>query len=203
MSPSGVGGEVRGATAPTTPLRIPPHSLFKRKLRDLEHAFIAWGQEAQMPRPRGAAAREGIRYERRVLAGLLSRFGDRRVLPGPLIHFVDAGQRSCAIPDALVFSPDFTKVAVVEVKLRHRVDAFYQLNSFYLPIVRLALPTLHVGSLEVCCYYDPAIQLPVPCRMVNSIDWSFNPGGGHPVLCTGKLRGKGGWSTDTWISPNS
>lgn len=203
MSVSGADIVV-GRSAPSlTQLRIPPHSLFKRSLRDLEHAFIAWGQEGKIPAPRGAAAKEGIRFERRVIAGLLSRFGNHRVLPGPLIHFVDAGQRSCAIPDALVFSPDFTKAVVVEVKLRHRVDAFYQLNSFYLPIVSLALPTIRVGGLEVCCYYDPSVALPQPVRIVNSIDWSFNPGGGHPVLCTGKLRGKGGWSTDTWISPNS
>ena len=191
-----VGGSV---AEPVRALVTPAHSLFKRSLCDLEHSFLAWGQEAQMPkRPKGAAAREGIRFERKVISGLLDVFGALRVLPGPLFHFVDQGQRGVAIPDALLFSPDFRRALVVEVKLRHRVDAFYQLTNFYLPIVRMALPCISWQGLEVCCFFDPAIKLPVPTHVVSGVDW--NLGAGHSVLCTGKLRGKGGWSTGISIS---
>lgn len=153
------------------------HSYFKREVGSLARAQLHFGSCSSLPKPTSLAAQRGVRYEKKVLA-LLHKTFSNRILPGPLLSF-DGGKR--AYPDALLFARD--SVCVVEVKFRHTGDAWYQLNKFYLPIVRTALPWFRVCGLEIVASYDPTQRLPQPTAFVNTADEAFTTREAfHPVM---------------------
>ena len=161
------------ADAPETTCGSLVHSYFKREAGPLERAQLLLGEHSQLPRPASQAALNGVRYEKKVLASLLKTFGNR-VLPGPVFRFkAQDGFSGRAIPDALLFSPDFRSCCVVEVKLRHTGDAWHQLNRFYLPIVRKALPWCRVCGLEITSSYDPFQNLPQRVAFVENVEGAF------------------------------
>lgn len=145
------------------------HSYFKREVGSLTRAQFHIGQYSQLPKPTSLAAQRGLRYEKKVLSHLLKTFGNRLVA-GPLFTF-NSGKR--AYPDALIFSETWDAVCVVECKYGHRGDAWFQLNHFYLPIVRKALPWFRVCQLEICAAYDPGQRLPQPVSHLNNVNEAF------------------------------
>lgn len=161
------GTSLPNATGPASGSLV--HSYFKREVGQLARAYLQWGQCSQLPRPTSQAALNGARYEKKVL-GLLSRSFSNRILPGPVFSFEQGGKKLRAIPDALIFSQDFKSCCVVEVKLRHTGDAWHQLNKFYLPIVRAALPWARVCGMEITSSYDPFQHLPQQVSFVESAE---------------------------------
>ena len=154
-------------------IAAPIHSYFKREAGPLVRAQLHFGQYSQLPRPASLASQRGVRYEKKVLRLLAQRFGDR-LLPGPLFTFVSRnGSSQRCYPDALLFSEDWSTLCVLEVKYRHTGDAWWQLNRFYLPIIRLALPMFRVCAAEITASYDPAQRLPSPVAFVDSADEAF------------------------------
>ena len=151
--------------------RIPPrdpvvHSYFKREVGALAGAHAQFGQVLKQPASTSPTAQRGIRFEKKVLGFLTSTFGIR-FSPGLPFAFQElCGKHGRAVPDGLLFSPDWRSVTVIEVKLRHTGDAWFQLNKFYLPIVRRAFPALQVSGLEICALYDPVQRLPQPVSFV-------------------------------------
>ena len=90
-----------------------------------------------------------------------------------------------AIPDALIFDRD--TLLVVEIKLRHSADAFHQLERFYLPIVRKALPHFRVVPLEIVHFYDPRVRLAKPQLILKEPSEAFSLRSHvHPVLIADK-----------------
>jgi len=65
-----------------------------------------------------------------------------------------------AIPDGIAFNPECNRVTIVEVKLRHSIDAWHQLYRFYRPIVQRAFPNAELQLLEVVKNYDPGVGVP-------------------------------------------
>ena len=185
----GVGGrEEVGHGLPTTlpgPTQAAPlvHSYFKREVGSVARAQLHFGEYSKLPKPTSQAAQRGLRYEKKVLSHLLKTFGNRLVA-GPLFTFKEEGYYLTgkghpypparkAYPDALLFSSDYRAVCVVECKFRHTGDAWHQLNKFYLPIVRAALPWFRVCVLEVVASYDPSQRLPQPVAFVNDVNEAF------------------------------
>ena len=59
------------------------------------------------------------------------------------------------------------------MKYRHTGDAWWQLNRFYLPIVRFALPMFRVTSAEITASYDPSQRLPSPVAFLHEVEKAF------------------------------
>jgi len=181
-------GEIGRVTA-DNPKPISP-SYFKRQVSDVSSSVIAFGTKVNMPRPKGAAAKLGLRFEKQVLDSLAKRFTDRLVTGVPL-SFQESpskngfyNQPSTAIPDGLLLSEDRRILLIIELKLRHSTDAWFQLNRFYLPILRRAIGTsLVLRTLEICRYYDPGVRLPEEKKLLLGVEEAFRLERGiHPVL---------------------
>lgn len=119
-------------------------------------------------RPRGTnIQRAGLRYELAVLLEIGRRFPS--LLVQPWIEYRDStGLRSCC-PDGLLLLPDHVTV-IVEVKLTHTSDAYWQLERQYRPVVERLCPKDRIAVLEVCRTFDPHVRLPVPQLVVRDLE---------------------------------
>lgn len=73
-----------------------------------------------------------------------------------------------AIPDGLALHPSRQELTIIEIKLRHSIDAWAQLFNLYVPVVSLAFPGWKIKVLEICKWYDPDVKLPIKPFMVTS-----------------------------------
>lgn len=143
-----------------------------------------------------ASARRGLQFEAKVLKEFSTLYGPRFISQFPFFFQEEMttqlrrGQRGKIITDGLLFSADWRSVCIVEVKLRHTADAYFQTSKFYKPIVEKAFGgCFEVFTLEVVQQYDPRVRLPAQRAVVLSADevWDLRPCF-HPVL----LRDKDG-----------
>lgn len=159
------------------------HPYFTRNAGEVLDAYVAFRQEPRAAKPKQAAAKLGLRFEKKVLRTLEGQFGSRF---GSHICFsftslTEPGR--FAIPDALLLSGCRSTLLVCEVKLTHSGDAYHQLHKFYLPIIRKALPCLRIVGLEIVHYYDPRVLLPHQKALVASPLEAFSIRDCfHPVL---------------------
>jgi hypothetical protein len=127
------------------------------------------GSEAYSPaRANSAAQKAGLSFEAKVQAALCSRFG-AAYHPAPNVLFRDdSGARLC-VPDGILGRPvSDPLVIVVEIKVQHMPEAWWQLRELYQPV----LETIYrdVALLEICKVYDPHTPFPEPVRFHASID---------------------------------
>lgn len=166
------------------PNGLTPVVYFKRKvsLKSLHSVKLRWDLwDYRIPAPRRGAKGLGARFEKKALAP--SPHVADRLLPGPILDFVQGSKPQRAIPDALLWSTDWNSICVIEVKLRHSADAFYQIQNFYLPLVSRIFPSFRICSLELCKFYDPSVKLPRSVAFVSSFDEAFTIRECyHPVL---------------------
>lgn len=62
--------------------------------------------------------------------------------------------------DGLILSE--TQVTLVEVKLSHTVDAFWQIENLYLPVLRVLFrpQSASIATCEIVKWYDPSVAYP-------------------------------------------
>jgi hypothetical protein len=85
--------------------------------------------------------------------------------PEPRISFIDdSGARNC-YPDGLLIINPF--VFVLEIKIQHMPEAWWQLRRLYLPLLRQQFPV--VGGIEIVKSYDPAMPFPEPVNFVDDL----------------------------------
>jgi len=62
----------------------------------------------------------------------------------------------------------YETITIVEVKLQHTSDAWWQVKQLYLPIVATAFPPdlWRYNYVEVVRWHDPAISFPENYRLV-------------------------------------
>lgn len=121
-------------------------------------------------RSRGATGR-GVAFEAKVHRDLEELYGDEySKSPWFKYNFEHKGQkfeRFCS-PDGLLFKG--SKIHVLEMKLSHCEDAFYQLIKLYVPVV-----SNYFGSnftyhpIEVVRWYDAAKPFPVKPIIIHDI----------------------------------
>lgn len=121
------------------------------------------------PRPRNAAFKAGLRYEKKVQDFLTKRFSvlyDR----GPWFRFREARSASWRYcqPDGLLAYEDF--LLIVEVKTRWCAEAWWQLRYLYAPVVQMVLRPRALGFCVVTRSFDPAITVPGPTTFVDDIE---------------------------------
>ncbi len=183
-----VGDWTAGGSGPVS------HPYFRREHKS---PILSAGFRPRLPRTaRGSnpAARRGLRFEAKVLERFQRLYGRRFI--SQLSFFFEnemtpdgrPGTRGEAVPDGLLFSPDYKQVLLLEVKLRHSGDAWWQTNKFYKPILEKAFfGLIEVTPVEVVQHYDPRVRLPVPQAVLLSLDEAFSVRPCfHPVLIRDK-----------------
>lgn len=148
------------------------HPYFNRSALGLLNAQVGFDLKWNPPKPGFEAARRGLRFERKVVAWFTATYPTRFVAGLPFT-FQTNRKRGTAVPDGLLFSPDWRSCCIVEVKLTHCADAWWQMEAFYKPIVQEALRTFKVVCLEVCKSYDPWVKLPRPSELLSSVEDVF------------------------------
>lgn len=114
---------------------------------------------------------QGLRYEKQVHEHLQNLCGSFYI-PGPWFQFstYDHGVR-WAQPDGLLFHPYTGLITIVECKLQHTSDAWWQLKWLYQPLIRHLFPAPYwrVALVEVVKWYDPMTQFPEVHRKVPTV----------------------------------
>ena len=123
---------------------------------------------AKRPRLKGSAA-AGVRYERKALAQLAHDYAEAFV-PQPWLQYQRQGNcdwQWCQ-PDGLIVELRRGLVTIVECKLRHTPDAWWQLRKLYEPVVQALFGAAHwrFSCVEVCRWFDP--HTPFPEAIVNA-----------------------------------
>lgn len=147
-----VSGLPEGLSAPSLP---PP-----RGFKPVEHAYDV----VQLPRnphppsrTRSGAKLAGLRYEKKIKEHLTRTFGADAIL-APWFSFSDGGKRRCCSPDALIRRGDH--FVIVEIKIRHVVDSWWQLRHLYLPVLEQWRPMSQFRLLTIVGSYDPSTFYP-------------------------------------------
>jgi hypothetical protein len=147
--------------------RPTPPTFSKRKAGNVLSAELLTFDLAHKKRRRSPAQRLGLAYEKKVLTEL------DLVLPGeflrqPTFRFNNGrALDEFAVPDAIHLLDGV--LTIIEIKLRHTADAWYQLNDLYRPIVARAYPSLHINMLEICRHYDRSVRLPFKPLIVDDL----------------------------------
>lgn len=136
--------------------------------KGIRAGWLGWGAEP----PPTVAARGirglGLQYESAVLAGL-----DRDLdcfTPHPVFFYrvKESSRVYRAIPDGLALHTKRRELIIIEVKLRHSIDAWVQLFKLYVPIVQFAFPDWNVRALEICKWYDGNTVTPTKPSLVDT-----------------------------------
>lgn len=94
-------------------------------------------------------------------------------LPGPWFEFYSSGvshKRWCQ-PDGLLFQPYDHTITIIEIKLQHTADAWWQTKMLYLPVVAAVFPPelWCYNICEIVKWLDPATHFPWPTRRVGNL----------------------------------
>ena len=108
--------------------------------------------------PGSPAHRKGHAHERRVAEHLE---GNEWVVYGPWIEYCTQGGRiSTCQPDFLVFNPSRGVITILEAKLRHCPEAYFQLRNLYAPLLKFLFPAWEIRLQEVVRWYDRLEHFP-------------------------------------------
>ena len=113
-------------------------------------------------------AREGLRYEKKVHEEFTRRYPSLYV-PSLWLEYENAKDsylHRCQ-PDGLLFNFPLSRIIVIEVKLKHTAQAYYQLRNLYLPVLSLIFPPSlwELVPCEVVKWFDPSTTFPSPTRL--------------------------------------
>jgi hypothetical protein len=86
-----------------------------------------------------------------------------KYIPGPWIEFYDPMLRQCQ-PDGLIIDARAGIVYLIEVKLKHCPEAYWQMRRLYLPLLRYLFPPSlwEIRCCEVVRWYDCDVRWPEP-----------------------------------------
>lgn len=103
---------------------------------------------------------QGILYENRVHDEFLERYPG--YIPSVWFHYADSeSDGKWCQTDGLIIDPKEGRITIVEVKLQHCPQAYYQLFKTYLPVLReLFGSTYELACLEVVKWFDCATLVP-------------------------------------------
>lgn len=143
---------------PAEPLPVPPYNRF-RPAGHVHNAFFTDKSPLRAiknPGTHSAAQKAGKRFEKKLLSKLETKDGFQ-VLKAPWIQYENGSTRWCQ-PDALIIRKD--DVLIIEAKLTHTSDAYWQLRLLYEPVVRLLSPGANIHLVEITRSFDPAVRMP-------------------------------------------
>lgn len=155
----------------------PPQRFRPCDLRDIIRAeFMLEGPPvSRTPRRFRGAKAAGMRYDRFATARLQERYAGVHdacaLMQHPWIRFQHRtdGIR-WAQPDGVLFNLQVGRITILEFKLKHTADAWWQLRHLYEPLIRFMFgeQLWHYACCEVVRWHDPSVK--VPERVVFSDD---------------------------------
>ncbi len=112
--------------------------------------------------------RQGLIYEKKVHEELELLYGSSYI-PSLWLEYEtlnDDYLHRCQ-PDGLLFDFHNGRIIVIEVKLKHTEQAYWQLRNLYLPVLGLLFPPnlWKLIPCEVVKWFDPSVAFPVPVIM--------------------------------------
>jgi hypothetical protein len=111
------------------------------------------------------ALRAGQRYEARVQESLSAQYPDTYVRSPWFIFSGEGGMRYCQA-DGLLFDFPSAQITIVEIKLHHCIEAWWQLVHLYQPVVAATFGmSWKLALAEVCKAHDPLVSLPVVSQL--------------------------------------
>ena len=144
---------------------VPPRYRSRIELMYAYPLLAEWDRGERFPKPRSGAQGNGVRFERKVLAGLSAQ---STFIPSlPFRYQTTSGYSSFCIPDGVWFGEQ--EVVCIEVKLQHTVHAWFQLNNLYIPVLERAFRK-PVRALEVVKVLDPEVRFPCSVRVFRSVE---------------------------------
>lgn len=154
---------------PANPLPVPPYNRFRPAGKVLTAEFINKSPLRAIRNPgcNTAAQKAGKRFEKKLLAKLKD-LPLVRVAIAPWIQYQNELKLCFCQPDAILWLPN-DAIVIVEAKLAHTADAYWQLRHLYEPVIRRMNPESKVYLLEITRSFDPAVRMPE--EMVLFFDW--------------------------------
>lgn len=135
-------------------------------LLDAKPLFAAYNYADKFPRAKRGARAAGHRFEAKVVKALEQKYPS--FTTSLAFQFkTEYAEKNICIVDGLLALDD--EVVVVEVKLRHTVDAWFQLRKLYQPVLKKAL-NKPIRALEICSVYEPQARFPEPFLIVTNIE---------------------------------
>ena len=79
--------------------------------------------------------------------------------------------RYCEL-DGFIFRLASAHITIIEIKLSHTADAWWQMRRLYQPALEKMFPPSiwAYSALEIVRWYDPRVAFPEPIRLVGSPD---------------------------------
>lgn len=136
-----------------------------RGLKAAELNWVEYNYTSKFKKSKKGAQGAGHRFEAKVVKELEAQFGTF-VSGIPFVFSTDYSPRTVCIPDGLIIWDK--EVLIIEVKLSHTVDSWFQLRKLYGPVVGRAL-NRKVRLLEICKTYYKEESFPEPYRVYPSI----------------------------------
>lgn len=150
----------------------PPPRRFRPAGEVTSAEFIAPPSFVVPSRTRNKARADGIRYEKKAHKYLAETYEDECVI-APWIRFKSAGRAKASYcqPDAIILDIRRGTITIVEIKIKHTADAWWQVRRLYLPVIR------HIFgegwgyiSVELTKWFDPHTKFPERFAFVNPAD---------------------------------
>lgn len=127
-------------------------------------------QFLQEPQRRTKRQRQGISYERLVHSKLQDQHG-LNYIAGQWWRYSTGGRVRFCQTDGILLVPEKRMLVLIEVKYSHTVDAFWQLENLYVPILKKFLQQSNyvLATVEVVKWFDPAVRYPRQPRLLEHI----------------------------------
>lgn len=134
--------------------------LYRAQIALAEHDYMK-----KFTRVKRGVKAAGLRFENKIQSELEAKYTD--FIHGIPFRFSTSYSRfNVCIPDGLLLWGD--EIVVIEIKLRHTADAWFQLTKLYKPVVQMALHR-PVRRLEICKNYMTEVQIPEPQKLFSSM----------------------------------
>lgn len=144
------------------------------------------GRGKRAPRSTGTsgghthAQQAGLNYERRVKRYFESK--GYSVAWDVGFEFCAPPIRSKAWPDMFLLDKVQNIACVIEIKLTHGADAFWQLELYRKCLAKASLGSFDVRTLEITAGYRPEIQIPLKRELIDEKDIFSKQSDVHRVL---------------------
>lgn len=118
----------------------------------------------------GTPRQRGIEYEAKAQQYLVHEYG-KAYQQGPWFSYTDDEEKlKFCQPDGLLLSPHKNLITIIEIKLNHTMDAWFQLRELYLPVVAKLFPTWEIATCEVVRWFNGDMSGPVPLQLIRYVD---------------------------------
>jgi hypothetical protein len=115
------------------------------------------------------AKRQGINYERKTQAYIEMQLANKsegvKYIRSPWLCYKALGSGSRILfcqPDGLIMEVEQKRCVIVEIKLQHTAEAYWQVRRLYQPVLQFIYPDFTFSALEIVKWLDPHISPKFP-----------------------------------------